>query len=156
MKNIFAIGTVVASLGVAAPALARPVDVTVEMAVYGGNRAYLAGYLVDPAGKYVGTVMVAGSRDKYFEHLSRWYRLFQRAGQPVDGTTGASIGTGETMNAHFDIPDSMLNAGYTLRIESAVENQNYFPDDAAVVMEDANNGTAKRGTGYIRNVTIAY
>jgi hypothetical protein len=155
MNTILKAVTIVAGLTCAAPAIARPVDITVKAASYSGQRAYMVAYIVDPNGRYVSTVLTAG-RGQYLGHLDRWVRMFQRAGSRVDGTSGASIGSGETMNTSLEIPDAMLNAGYTLRVESAVENQRYMPDDAAVTLIDANNGQAVAGTGYVQSVTVSY
>lgn len=156
MLNTLKAAAVVATIGFAVPAQARPVNVEVAMNPYSGQQAYMAAYIVDASGQYVATIMTAGSRSKYLADLSRWCRMFQRAGGRVDGTSGASIGSGQSMQTQVDIPDAMLNAGYTLRIETAVENQRYFPDEAAVVLEDATNGKPVAGAGFVQSVTVAY
>ncbi len=155
MKTLKA-AAVVAIVGLAMPAEARRVTVDVVMNSYRGNSAYLAAYIVDGSGRYVSTVLTAGTRSKYLADLSRWNRMFQRAGGKVDGTSGASIGSGQSISTQVEIPDSMLNAGYTLRIETAVENQRYLPDEAAVTIVDAINGIAMGGSGYVRSVTLTY
>jgi len=144
---------VVAALAIAAPADARPVTIEIAMNSYGGQRAYLAAYVVDPSGQYVATVLTAGSRLNYLGHLGRWFRMFQRAGGRVDGTTGASIGSSQSTSATINVPDSMLNSGYSLRVESAVENQRYYPDEAAVPLQ---NGASVAGAGYVHSVTVRY
>lgn len=145
-----------ASIVFAAPADARPVTIDVTMNNFRGPYAYMAAYIVDSHGQYVSTVLTAGTRAKYLADLRRWNRMFQRAGSRVDGTSGASIGPGQSMRARVDIPDAMLNAGFSLRIETAIEDYNYLPDEAVVPLEDARNGKAIGGKGYVRSVVVSY
>jgi len=156
MNTTFKATALLVALTLGAPAMARPVDIAVKMKSYSGQQAYFAAYIVDANGQYVSTVLTAGGSGQYFEHISRWYRMFQRAGRRVDGRSGASIGAGRTMTGKVDIPDSMLNAGYTLRVETAVEHQRYMANDASVDLADGNNGKAVRGSGYVQSLTVSY
>jgi hypothetical protein len=156
MSFSFKTAAVIAAVGLAAPATARPVDIALKMNSYSGQRAYLAAYVVDPKGQYATSLLIAGSNGNYLAHMDRWYRMIMRAGGKFDGTTGASIGSGETMKTRVEVPDAMLNAGFTLRVESAVENQNYVPNEAAVELSDANNGKSVAGSGYVQSMTVSY
>lgn len=155
--NMFVKATVLAAtLGLASPVLAKPVTVTAQMAVYFGNAAYLAAYVVDPKGHYVTTVLAAGTRERYLGHLDRWYRLITRSGRGIDGTTAASAGPGQQVSGSAEIPDAMLNAGYTLRIESTVEGQQYVPGEVEIPLDDAHNGAPVTGQAYVANATISF
>ena len=55
-------------------ALASEVTFTTNMRDYGGDGAYLAYYVTDAQGKYVGSLWMAGGKARYYEHLSGWYR----------------------------------------------------------------------------------
>ena len=44
---------------------ARPVTFETSLKNTGGNGAYVAVYLLDPAGKYKGTLWMAGEKSKY-------------------------------------------------------------------------------------------
>ena len=156
MFTLLKTATVVAVLGLAAPAQARPFNISITMDSYRGQEAYLAAYIVDANGQYVSTVLTAGTRSRYLADLSRWNRMFQRAGGRVDGFSGASIGSGQSIRTQIDVPDALLNAGYTLRIETAVEDKRYQPDEAAVLLADVNNGQHISGSGYVRTVTVSY
>jgi Predicted periplasmic protein (DUF2271) len=129
---------------------------SVNLKRYWGTEAYAAAYIVGPTGEYIATIYAAGSRMKYFRHMQRWFRMLQRSGRGVDGSTGASIGSGGYFRTSVDVPDEMLNAGYVLRVETSVENQSYFPDDAAVALDDAHNGQLVTGTGYIDSMKISF
>ncbi|MGO8586780.1 DUF2271 domain-containing protein, partial [Rhizobium ruizarguesonis] len=41
---------------------------------HGGDGAYLAYYVTDAQGKYVGRLWMAGGRTRYYEHITGWYR----------------------------------------------------------------------------------
>ncbi len=146
----------VAALGLASPVAAKTLNFTVAIKNYSGNNTYFAAYVVDANGGYVATLHAAGSRQRYLGDLSRWARLISRSGRGVDGTTGASVGSGQSVSGSVFIPDNMFNAGYVLRVETAVENQNYVPNDAAITLEDANNGKSVGGTGYVKSLSISY
>lgn len=156
MTPTFKALAIVATLGMAAPASAKPLSFTIDIRQFWGHNVYLAAYVVDPNGAYVSTLAVAGTRERYLADLSRWARMISRSGHGVDGSIGASLGAGTTLAQTVDVPDQLFNAGYTLRVETAVENQNYIPNDAAVALTDANNGKPVAGTGYINNLTIRF
>ena len=143
-------------LTLAVEAQARPLTIAIAMANYSGPQAFLVAYLVDAKGSYVSTLYAAGSSGRYFEHLDRWYRMFRRAHGKVDGTTGASLGSGRHRNVSVDVPDKLFNAGYTLRIESAVEGEFYVPDEAAVSLDDAHNGAATSGQSFVNALTLTF
>ena len=78
----------------AAEAMAKPVTFKTAIKDYGGNNTYLAMYVTDQSGSYVGTLWLAGSRTRYFEHLAGWYRATGGDTSQLNGITGASIGSG--------------------------------------------------------------
>jgi len=148
--------TLVAGVGLASPALAADLRLSAKINSYSGNRAYAVAYIVDSRGKYVSTIHVAGPKSKYYKHFTRWARLMARSGKGVDGTTGASVGSGSTFSTRIKVPNSMLNAGYKLIIETAVENQFYVADDVIIPLDKAHNGKANAGSRYIKSATISF
>ena len=156
MKLTIPAATLAIALTLAAEAQARPLTIDIAMANYSGRQAFLVAYLVDAKGSYVSTLYAAGSYGRYFEHLDRWYRMFRRAHGGIDGTTGASMGSGDRQNVSVDVPDKLFNAGYTLRLESAVEGEYYVPDEAAVSLDDAHNGAAAPGKSFVNTMTLAF
>ena len=156
MKLSILASTLALGLTLAAETQARPLTIDITMANYSGRQAFLVAYLVDAKGSYVSTLYAAGSNGRYFEHLDRWFRMFRRAHGQVDGTTGASMGAGDHSNVSVDVPDKLFNAGYTLRIESAVEGEFYVPDEAAVSLDDAHNGAATSGQSFVNALTLTF
>ncbi len=156
MNKLLKSAVLVGAMALATPALAKQMTLNVKMARYYGNYAYVAVYILGPKGKYVSTVYAGGSRARYFEHMSRWYRLMMRSHRGVDGSTGASVGSGQSFSARFNLPDKIIGKGYTLRVATAVEGEYYVDKDAEVPLEAAINGKPVKGTHYIDQVTLNF
>ena len=74
MKSLLATLALTTALTLPGLAMARPVTLTTTLNDYGGDGAYLALYVTDASGAYVGSLWMAGTKSKYYEHLSDWYR----------------------------------------------------------------------------------
>ena len=131
-------------------AQARPVTFETSLKDYGGNGAYLAVYLLDPAGKYKGTLWMAGDKAKYYRHLSDWTRASGARLAEVDGITGASVGSGKTLKITVDITDALINAGYTVHVDTAVENGDENPSEIVAPLDASRSGIAIAGDGYVK------
>ena len=139
------------ALAIPTSAEARPVKLTTTLKNYGGDGAYLAIYVTDASGKLQKTIRVAGGKAKYHKHLSAWFR---QSGGKIDGTTGASVGSGGTLSVSVDIADSMIDAGYQIRVDSAVEKDNDFPAEVVAPLTSANAGKANAGKGYVKTLVF--
>ncbi len=136
-----------------APALARPVTLTTNMTQYGGDGAYLAIYVTDAQGTYMGSLWMAGGKSKYYQHLSDWYRATGGNPAQIDGITGASVGAGRQLKITLDLADALFDAGYVLHIDSAVEEMRDSPSEVVVPLTSAGAGQPVAGRRYIRDFT---
>ena len=145
--------TVAAACALALPALAqsRELTLTTQLKNYGGNGAYLAVYLTDAKGAYVRTLWVAGGKAKYYKHLSDWNRLSAGDAKRLNGVTGASVGAGRTLKVTADLADALLDAGYEIRIDAAVEDQRDSPAEVRLPLSTAQAGQPVRGKQYIQS-----
>ncbi|GGC64509.1 DUF2271 domain-containing protein [Marinobacter halophilus] len=132
-------------------AQAREVTFTTELLNYGGDGAYLALYLTDTAGKYQGTLWVAGEKSKYYKHLSGWARIGGLNPAEYDGLTGASITSGRTLKITLDLDDALIDSGHEIRIDTAVEDMRDNRADVAVPLTSEGSGKAVTGRGYVRS-----
>lgn len=151
MKRLFfALGFAVV---VALPALAqaREVTFTTELLDYGGDGAYLALYLTDDSGRYHGTLWVAGKKPKYYKHLSGWARGSRLNPAEYDGLTGASITSGRTLKITLNLDDALIDSGYEVRVDTAVEDMRDNRADVAVPLTTEGAGKPVTGRGYIRS-----
>ena len=136
--------------------MARPVTLTVNMAQYGGQGAYLAVYVTDTSGAYAGSLWMAGGKSKYYKHLSDWVQFTGGDTAQVDGITGASVGAGRQLELSMDLADALFDAGYTLHIDAAVEDMRDSPNEVAVPLTTAGAGQAVSGRRYIADFTYGF
>ncbi|MDR0810432.1 MAG: DUF2271 domain-containing protein [Gemmobacter sp.] len=136
----------------AAPALARPVTITTTMKPYGGNGAYLALYLTDAQGAYQGTIWMSGQKMKYWRDLSGWYRATGGAPSGIDAITGASVGAGRTLTVTVDLADALIDAGYQIRVDSAVEDMGARPAEVAASLTTGGKGQPVAGRGFVQSL----
>ena len=148
--------TLAAACALAVPALAhsRPVTLTAQLKNYGGDGAYLAAYLTDAKGAYAGTLWVAGGKAKYYKHLSDWNRLSGGDAKRLNGVSGASVGAGRTLKVTADLADALIDAGYEIRIDAAVENMRDSPAEVRVPLTSANSGKPQPGKQYLQSLTF--
>jgi len=151
MKPLLATLALGTALTLPAVATARPMTLTTTLDSYGGNGAYLALYVTDASGAYLGSLWMAGKKSKYYKHLNDWHRATGGDTAEVDGITGASVGAGRTLEITLDLADAIFDAGYTLHIDAAVEDMRDSPNEVAVPLTTRGADTAVRGRRYIAN-----
>lgn len=155
MKSLLAALAMTTALTLPGLAVARPLTLTTTLNDYGGDGAYLAFYVTDPSGAYVGSLWMAGGKSRYHEHLRDWYRATGGDPAQINGITGASVGAGRTLKVTLDLADALFDAGYTLHIDAAVEKMRDSPNEIAVPLTTAGAGTAVRGRAYIASFAYA-
>lgn len=147
--------TTVVSLAVAgalagpAMAQARELNMSTTLADYSGNKAYVAIYLTDAQGQYQRTLWVAGRKAKYYKHLGDWARGSGLRAAEFDGLSGASVGSGDTLKVSVDVADSLIDAGYQIRIDSAVEDKSSNRAEVKVPLTLDGSGKEHAGSGYV-------
>jgi hypothetical protein len=150
VKHAWPLAAVAGALAIPTAAAARPVALETQLIAYGGDGAYLAIYLTDRAGRYHSTVWVAAPKTKYWRHLRDWYKAIGGTAK-VDGISGASVGAGKTLRVTVELADALLDAGYEIRIDTAVEKMKENPSEVVVPLTSAGTGQATAGRGYVRS-----
>ncbi|MEM8486700.1 MAG: DUF2271 domain-containing protein [Bacteroidota bacterium] len=126
----------------------------VQMVNYTGEKAYLVISLIDPDGNYIRTLDVMGDDEEWYSDIKEWWQFFEPSGGSVDGISGASIGNGERQITILELETANIDAGYTLRFETAVEDKEYHPIDLEIPLNSASIKGKMEGTGYIRYVRM--
>ncbi|MGV8892630.1 MAG: DUF2271 domain-containing protein [Burkholderiaceae bacterium] len=67
-----------------------------------------------------------------------------------DGVTGASTGSGSTLKVTVELADTLIDSGYEIRIDSAVEDKPDRPVDVRVPLTEP-----VVGHGYIKSFSYA-
>ncbi|SLN31948.1 hypothetical protein PEL8287_01494 [Roseovarius litorisediminis] len=149
MKSLLATLTLTTALTLPCLAAARPVTLTTSLNNYGGDGAYLALYVTDASGDYVGSLWMAGGKSKYYKHLSDWNRATRGDATQVNGITGASVGAGRTLEITLDLADALFDAGFTLHIDAAVEDMRDSPNEVSVPLTTEGAGMPMKGRRYV-------
>lgn len=126
-----------------------------QMNNYEGEGAYIVASLVNAKGQYEKTLKVLGPDKKWYKTLKEWYKVQSNKPEKLNAITGASISGGERTVVLLDIDNSKLNAGYKIRLESAVEDGKYYVTDAEIPLTSAGYSQKVDGKGYIRYVKMA-
>lgn len=155
MKSLFAALALTTALTFPAVAMAKPVTLTTTLKDYGGNGAYLAVYVTDKNGAYAGSLWMAGTKTKYYKHLANWFQATGGDTAQVNGITGASVGSGRTLEVTLDLQDALFDAGYTLHIDAGAEDLRDSPNDVKVPLTSAGAGTPVAGRRYVSTFTYA-
>lgn len=149
-KTLCALG-LAAAISLPAQAQAREITFSTQLNDYGGDGAYLALYLTDEAGKYHKTLWIAGEKSKYYKHLRDWARGSGLQQAEYDGISGASVTSGRTLNVTLEVDDALIDAGYQVRVDSAVEDMRDNRADVVVPLTSAGSGQSVAGSGYVRS-----
>lgn len=140
------------------PTLAEARQVTFETTLksYGGNGAYVVLWVTDASGAYKGTLWMAGGKAKYWRHLSDWQRASRGRAAEVDGITGASIGSGKTLKISLELADALIDAGYRIHVDTAVEDGMDNPSEVIVPLATSESGKAVSGKGYVKSFKVSF
>ncbi|MEC5325690.1 DUF2271 domain-containing protein [Aurantimonas sp. A3-2-R12] len=153
MKSLLSALALTTAITVPGLALARPVTLTANMNDYGGDGAYIALYVTDAQGAYLGSLWMAGGKSKYYQHLSDWYRATGGDPAQINGITGASVGAGRQLKITLDLADALFDVGYELHIDASVEDMRDSPSEVVVPLTSADAGKPVPGRRYIRDLT---
>ena len=128
---------------------AREINLSSTLKDYRGNEAYLAIYVTDAQGAYQRTLWVAGKKAKYYRHLRDWAQGGGNRPAEFDGLTGASVGSGETLEVAVELEDALIDAGYQIRIDTAVEDKRDNRGEIQVPLSSQATSVKGGGQGYI-------
>lgn len=156
MKKLTLALAMAATIALPTLAQARDVTFTTQLKSYRGDGAYLALYLVDAQGQYQRTLWVAGKKSKYYKHLSGWAQGSGLRSSEYDGVTGASVLSGETLNVTVDVADAMIDAGYEVRVDTAVEDMRDNRADVSAPLTSAGLGQSFPGRGYVQSLSYTF
>lgn len=150
MKNAWPLVAAAGALALPSLASARQLTLETQLGAYGGDGAYVAIWLADRGGRYQRTLWVAAPKAKYWRHLGDWYRATGGTAK-VDGISGASVGAGKTLRVSVDVADALIDAGYEIHIDTAVEKMKDNPSEVVVPLTAAGAGKPVAGRGYVKS-----
>lgn len=126
-----------------------------QMTNYQGEAAYVVVSLINPKGNYEKTLHIFGSDKKWYNTLKNWDKAIKSEKNNFNGITRASISGGKRTLITISLDDSLLNKGYKIRFESAVENKNYYSSEVEIPLNIPEMTERIEGKGYIRFVKLS-
>jgi hypothetical protein len=127
----------------------------IQLKNYEGEGAYVIVSLINrEEGEYVQTLYVQGEDHQWFNEITEWWKFFGKRRPNIDAITGATVGGGERTISQLKIPSDKIDAGYNLRFETAVEDQEYHTQDVQFELTTDNLSRVNEGKGFIRYVRI--
>ena len=155
--KFYRMGLVIIALCVsfALPAQTTKYKCMVQMSNYIGERAYIVVSLIDPKGAYEKTLAVMGSDKEWYPDIKEWHKAYKKKPTNISAVTGASVAGGDRSVVTLELETARINAGYTLRFETAVEDKEYHVKDLEVPLTTEGLAGKKDGTNYIRYVRFS-
>ena len=126
----------------------------IQMTNYTGEPAYVVISLLNPKGEYEKTLYVQGDDDEWYFDITEWWDFYGKKRNNIDAITGATIAGGQRAVSVIEIDDSKINAGYKIRFETAVEDQEYYKDDVEFELTSETVKGKVEGTGFIRYIRM--
>lgn len=126
----------------------------IQMTNYSGEGAYIAISLLNPEGEYEKTLYVQGDDDDWYYDITEWWKFQGKTRTNIDAITGATISGGSRTINVISIDDNKIDAGYKIRFESAVEDQEYYKDDVEFELTSETVKSTIKGKGFIRYVRM--
>jgi hypothetical protein len=127
----------------------------VQMKNYVGEGAYIVVSVIDPKGNYEKTLAVMGADKEWYKDVKEWFKAYKKKPANISAITGASVAGGDRSIVTLDIETAKINAGYTLRFETAVEDKEYHQKDIEVPLTTDGLSGKKDGINYIRYVRFS-
>ena len=137
----------------------KPVEKTavkcmIQLVNYTGEGAYVVVSLMNPDGSYAETLYVQGDDPEWYSDIPEWWSFYGKYRPDFDAIVGETVSGGERSLSILKIPSEKIDAGYSLRFETAVEDQEYYQEDARIDLTTANLKTKVEGSGFIRYVRL--
>ncbi|MGH1386382.1 DUF2271 domain-containing protein [Kordia sp.] len=126
----------------------------IQMKNYTGEGAYIVISLLNAKDEYVQTLYVQGNDNEWYSDITEWWKFHGKRRPDIDAITGETISGGERKISVIEIPNDKIDAGYKIRFETAVEDQEYYTDDVQFELTSATVKSKVTGKGFIRYIRM--
>lgn len=126
----------------------------IQLTNYTGEGAYITISLMNPKGEYEKTLYVLGDDEEWYSDITEWWKFQGKVRTDIDAITGATIGGGERSINVIEIDNDKIDAGYKIRFETAVEDQEYYKTDVEFELTAETVKSKVNGTGFIRYIRM--
>jgi hypothetical protein len=158
MKTIFKIIPAIIIVGLLLTAFTtkekKAVKCLIQMTNYTGEGAYLIVSILNESGTYDETLYVQGKDSEWYSEIPEWWKFYGKYRPNIDAISGATLSGGGRAVRFLRIPVDKIDKGYSLRFETAVEDQKYYKEDIQFELTTENLKSKKDGKGFIRYVKM--
>jgi len=159
MKAIFKIVPLLAAtcyilFGFAKATGSTPIKCMIQMSNYIGEGAYVVISLINPEGAYEGTLYVQGKDKEWYSDITTWWKFYGKHRSDIDAISGETISGGERTVSVINIENDKINTGYSIRFETAVEDQEYYKNDVQFKLTSESIISKVEGKGFIRYIRM--
>lgn len=127
----------------------------IQLTNYEGEGAYVVVSILDKEEKYQETLYVQGDDAEWYRDIEEWWKNLYGVRRPeLDGIVGETVTGGQRKMTVLKIPTDKIDAGYQIRFESAVEDQEYYAQDIQFELTTENLKQKMEGEGFIRYVRM--
>lgn len=127
----------------------------IQLTNYTGEGAYVVVSLLSAEEEYIETLYVQGDDQEWYRDIEEWWKHLYGIKRPdIDAIVGETVTGGQRKMTVLKIPMDKIDAGYQIRFESAVEDQEYYKDDVQFDLTSENLKSKKEGKGFIRYVRM--
>lgn len=126
----------------------------IQMKNYEGEGAYTIISLIKPDGAYEKTLYVLGEDEDWYHDIDEWWNFYGKTRTDIDAITGATISGGNRAISIIEIPNDKIDNGYSIRFETAVEDQEYYTSDVEFKLTSESVKNKVEGKGFIRYIRM--
>ncbi|AXT62671.1 DUF2271 domain-containing protein [Aquimarina sp. AD10] len=126
----------------------------IQMTNYTGEGAYVIISLLDKEGDYYQTLYVQGEDEEWYHDIPEWWSFYGKRRPNIDAITGATISGGNRSISIIEIENDKIDAGYKIRFETAVEDQEYYKNDIEFELTSETIKSKVEGKGFIRYIRM--
>jgi len=126
----------------------------IQMKNYDGEGAYTIISLLNPEGEYEKTLYVLGEDEDWYHDIDEWWKFHGRVRSNIDAITGATISGGNRAISVIEIDNDKIDKGYSIRFETAVEDQEYYTSDVEFKLTKESVNSKIEGKGFIRYIRM--
>jgi len=159
MKRLFQLVPVLVITAFILFAFTKPVEAItvkcmIQMTNYTGEGAYVVISLINPEGEYDKTLYVQGTDNEWYSEIPEWWKFYGKRRVDIDAISGATISGGNRTVSVLQIPSNVIDKGYSIRFETAVEDQEYHTKDVQFELTSVSLKGKVEGIGFIRYVRM--
>ncbi|MDY0779377.1 DUF2271 domain-containing protein [Tenacibaculum sp. IB213877] len=154
MKKIISILIVAFSIMAFTTSTSKKYKCMIQMKNYTGEGAYVVISLLNPQGEYEKTLYVQGDDEEWYHDITEWWNFHGKVRSDIDAITGETISGGNRAISLIEIEDDKIDAGYKIRFETAVEDQEYYENDVEFELTSESVKSKIEGKGFIRYIRL--